>query len=214
MALSAAYVGLYNKSPHGFGISPPGSDIPADNVGTPILVLGGGSSVARLGNYIMYLSSLITIKAHSKPVIQLAKLSKFSPIITTASLKHTDFLKSLGATHVFDRNLGSAELSAEISKVTNKPIRYVFDAISLPSTQQISIDVLASGGKLALVQPLAVDVPKDKTIIGINAKSRIPSNIELLEHLYHDKISGYVAKGFIKVSLFGTCWASLFIFFI
>jgi NADPH:quinone reductase-like Zn-dependent oxidoreductase len=144
-------------------------------------------------------------QAHRKPVIQLAKLSKFSPIITTASLKHTDFLKFLGATHVFDRNLGSVELSAEISKVTKKPIRYVFDAISLPSTQQIGIDVLASGGKLALVEQLAVDVPKDKTVIEITARSRAPSNIELLEHLYHDKISGYVAKGFIKVSLFCTC---------
>ena len=110
-------------------------------------------------------------QVHREPVIQLAKLSKFSPIITTASLKHTDFLKYLGATHVFDRNLGSTELAAEISRVTNKPIQYVFDAISIPSTQQIGIDVLASGGKLALVQQLAVNVPEDKTIIGILGKS-------------------------------------------
>jgi hypothetical protein len=52
LALSAAYVGLYNKIPYGFGISLPDLDIPADNAGIPILVLGGGSSVARLGNYL------------------------------------------------------------------------------------------------------------------------------------------------------------------
>lgn len=179
LALSTAYVGLYNKTPHGFGISPPGPGISADNAGTPILVLGGGSSVARL-------------------VIQLAKLSGFSPIITTASLKHTDFLKSLGATHVFDRNLGSTELTAEVTKVTTTPIQYVFDAISLPSTQKIGIDILAPGGKLALVLQLAVDVPEDKTVIEILARSRVPSNIHLLEPLYHDKISGYLANGFIK----------------
>lgn len=89
--------------------------------------------------------------------------------------------------------------------MTHKPIQYVFDAISVPSTQQIGIDVLASGGKLALVERLAVDVPKDKTIIAILGKSRAPNNVELLEDLYHDKISGYVAKGFIKVSFLGTC---------
>ncbi|KIM40695.1 hypothetical protein M413DRAFT_72823 [Hebeloma cylindrosporum] len=188
LALSTAYVGLYNNTPHGFGISPPGPGISADNAGTPILVLGGGSSVARLGNYLSYRNS----------VIQLAKLSGFSPIITTASLKHTDFLKSLGATHVFDRNLGSTELAAEINKVTTKPIQYVFDAISLPSTQKIGIDILASGGKLALVLQLAVDVPEDKTVVEILARSRVPSNIHLLEPLYHDKISGYIANGYIK----------------
>ncbi|HEV7737525.1 MAG TPA: hypothetical protein VGO47_09170, partial [Chlamydiales bacterium] len=40
---------------------------------------------------------------HVSSAIQLAKLSGFSPIATTASTHHTDYLKSLGATHVIDR---------------------------------------------------------------------------------------------------------------
>ena len=32
-------------------------------------------------------------------------MNSFSPIIATSSLKHADFLKSLGATHVLDRAL-------------------------------------------------------------------------------------------------------------
>ena len=210
MALSAAYVGLYNKSPYGLGFSPPGLEISADNAGIPIFILGGGSSVARLGNYMC--SSTLRTKLTENSVIQLAKLSGFSPIITTASLKHTNFLKFFGATHVFDRDLGSTELSAEINKVTHIPIQYVFDAISIPITQQIGIDILASGGKLILVEALAsaVDVPEDKTVIEILARSRAPSNIELLEHLYHDKISGYIAKGIIKVSLSETCSLGVF----
>ena len=52
-------------------------------------------------------------------VIQLAKLSGFSPIITTASLKNTDFLKSLGATHVIDRN---ADLPSSVKAITSDSI--------------------------------------------------------------------------------------------
>ena len=38
-------------------------------------------------------------------MIQFAKLSGFSPIITTASPRHTARLQALGATHVVDRAL-------------------------------------------------------------------------------------------------------------
>ena len=75
--------------------------------------------------------------------IQFAHLSGFNPIITTSSTKHEAFLKSLGATHVLDR---ATPLSKErVGAITDKPIQYIFDAISLPETQKAGLDVLASG---------------------------------------------------------------------
>jgi len=181
VALTAAYVGLYNQIPHGLGIAPPLTEAALkEYVGTPIVILGGATSVGQFA-------------------IQLAKFSGFSPIITTASLKHTDYLKSLGATHVFDRNLPSNELVSEVNKITgNKPIQFVYDSVSVPATQQAGLDLLASGGRLALVLPPAVKIPEDKSISAVFGVITHPQNKELLETLYHDKISGWLEKGIIK----------------
>ncbi|KAI0783909.1 medium-chain dehydrogenase/reductase like protein [Irpex lacteus] len=93
--------------------------------GQPILIAGGASAVGQ-------------------QAIQLAKLSGFSPIITTASLSNTDLLKSLGATHA----------------ITSEPIKYAYDAISIKSTQESAYEVLAPGGTLSLVLDFAVDEAK------------------------------------------------------
>jgi len=76
-------------------------------------------------------------------VIQLATCSGFSPIIATTSLKHTDYLKTIGTTHVIDRN---AHLAEEVKKVTDEPITIVLDAISAADTRQAGVEVLAVGG--------------------------------------------------------------------
>ncbi|KAH7907149.1 hypothetical protein BJ138DRAFT_1104545 [Hygrophoropsis aurantiaca] len=97
----------------------------------PVLILGGSSTV---GQY----------------VIQFAKASGFSPIIATSSPSNFDLLTSLGATHTIDRHLpfssSSSSIVSEISRITSKPITFVYDAISLPDTQQGGYDLLASGG--------------------------------------------------------------------
>ncbi|KAG1781758.1 chaperonin 10-like protein [Suillus placidus] len=82
----------------------------------PIVILGGSSSV---GSY----------------TIQLARLSGFYPVVTTASPNNEDLVMGYGATHFFDRHLSGNQLAAAISKVTDSPIRIVFDTISLPETQ-------------------------------------------------------------------------------
>ncbi|KAK7049306.1 hypothetical protein VNI00_005907 [Paramarasmius palmivorus] len=81
--------------------------------GQSALVIGGSSSVGQYG-------------------IQLLRFAGFSTIITYASDKHAEFLKSLGATHVIDRKLVStAQLSDEVKKVTGgKPVNVVHDAVS------------------------------------------------------------------------------------
>ncbi|KAF8148881.1 chaperonin 10-like protein [Crassisporium funariophilum] len=180
VALSASWVTLYNQNPHGLGFTAPTTpEARGKYKGIPIVILGGSSSVGQFE-------------------IQFAKLSGFSPIITTASLHHAAFLKSLGATHVLDRHLGPAPLRAEIAKITNQPIKTVLDSISVEVTQQAGWDLLAPGGQLGTVLPPTVKAEKEKSAVGVVGALSMPVNKALLETLYHDKITGFLEEGVIK----------------
>ncbi|ETN37503.1 uncharacterized protein HMPREF1541_07125 [Cyphellophora europaea CBS 101466] len=79
-------------------------------VNVPILIWGGGSCVGQAG-------------------IQLAKAAGFAPIITTASPRNHDFLKSLGATHCFDYRSTTVVQDIQ-SAVAPKKLTVVYDAVS------------------------------------------------------------------------------------
>ena len=50
VVLTAAYLGLYNRPPHGLGIDPPlTEEARTKYAGQPIAILGGGSSVGHAG---------------------------------------------------------------------------------------------------------------------------------------------------------------------
>ncbi|KAJ7925123.1 chaperonin 10-like protein [Mycena leptocephala] len=87
VGLFTSYHAMYGKPPHGAGLispmSPGGRGKYADQ---PIVILGGAGATGHFA-------------------LQLARLSGFSTIITTASLKHESFLKSLGATHVIEESI-------------------------------------------------------------------------------------------------------------
>ncbi|KIJ59659.1 hypothetical protein HYDPIDRAFT_183963 [Hydnomerulius pinastri MD-312] len=125
----------YVPEPHGHGYTPPfeSEGGVGKYKGHPILIMAGGAS---LGQY----------------AIQLARLSGFSPIITTASLHNKDLLISLGATHVLDRKLSASQLKEEVANITSTPVMYAFDSISLDDTRQAAYDILAPGGKLTVVR--------------------------------------------------------------
>ena len=127
-------------------------------------------------------------------------MSGFSPIITTASLKHTEYLKGIGATDVLDRNLPVPDLSQNIAEIAKVPILRVFDAISLPTTQELGLALLGSGGKLAVILPPTVEASEGKTIVSVSGVLRSADNIEILEDLYRTKASALVESGAIKVS--------------
>lgn len=94
--------------------------------------------------------------------IQLAKLTGFWPIITTASLQNQALLPSLGATHVFDRHLPNAMLKERVRERVTGPLTYIFDAVSCRETQQVDYDLLAPDGTLAVVsQPHVGGSSKD-----------------------------------------------------
>lgn len=133
-------------------------------------------------------------------------MSGFSPIITTASLHNTDLLKALGATHTLDRTQDEAALTASIRSITgDKTLRYVLDAISVPSTQTLGYRIRADaeGGTLLVVLADAVmdeEKAKGKKVDILNPVSQQhPAFItELNEH-----IEELLEKGEVKVRRVG-----------
>ncbi|KXS14295.1 GroES-like protein [Gonapodya prolifera JEL478] len=120
LATVAVVTGFYDKT--GSGLPAPW-DKGGDKVGAgkAIVVIGGSSSV---GQY----------------AIQFARLSGFTKIVTNASAKHADHLKSLGATDVLDRTTATPE--AFKAALGGLPLAFVYDSISDKSTQKLSVSIL------------------------------------------------------------------------
>ncbi|KAI0655700.1 GroES-like protein [Cubamyces menziesii] len=129
--------------------------------GKPIFVAGGSASV---GQY----------------AIQFARLSGFSPIITSASLHNADLLKSLGATHVVDRNLAPEALVQKVRELAGGHIDLVFDAVAIPdSTLAASYQITAPGGQLVVVVPFPIpgeDKSSGRRVIAAHGLFQAPSN--------------------------------------
>ncbi|KAF8440464.1 chaperonin 10-like protein [Boletus edulis BED1] len=143
LGFDTASVGLYSDQ-LGAGLTPPWVEGGRDKyAGKSILIMGGSSSV---GSY----------------VIQLAKLSGFSHIITTANPAHQDELKLLGATEVIDRHLSGEKFTAALQKITQQPIKIAYDAIALPETQRAAMSAVAQGGKLVMTLQPAVKEEEGK----------------------------------------------------
>ncbi|KAI0776644.1 GroES-like protein [Trametes elegans] len=134
--LATAAFPLYNEAEGAPSIklSPPWEERGLGKyAGKPIFILGGATSI---GQYL----------------IQLARLSGFSPIVTTASLKNSALLKSLGATHVLDRTLSTEALSAQARALAGgADFEIVYDAISEPETLAPAYAVTAPTGTLVKV---------------------------------------------------------------
>lgn len=138
--------------------------------------------------------------------IQLAKLSGFDPIVTTASLSNADWLRQLGATHVLDRGLAFDELASELGKIVLEPLTVIYDAVASPNTQNFAYDILAPGGALAVVRPVAVSDEKrvpEKKVNFVYANAFRPENQQLGKSLY-SKLHDLLEQGAIKVRIFPT----------
>ncbi|KAI9573299.1 chaperonin 10-like protein [Boletus coccyginus] len=159
LGVSTTVIPLYSPSPAGVGLKAPWDGGRGHYAEQPALVLGGAGSV---GQY----------------AIQFAKLSGFSPIITTASPRNTDLLKSLGATHVIDRHTPPSSFASEIANITTKPIPLVFDTVAAAETQHLGYDTLAEGGHLVVVLPPSVkETPgSTKKVVPVLASVHAPAN--------------------------------------
>lgn len=91
--------------------------------------------------------------------IQLARIAGFSTIATTSSTQHFEYLKSLGATHVFDRN---ADLKTVQQAFPTHPA-LAYNSISSPETQSLAFGILTTpspvpGAHFSLVPPLSDEI--------------------------------------------------------
>jgi len=152
--------------------------------------------------YLIFLNSNAQKLMFSVLVIQLAKISGFSPIITTTSIKHAEALKGLGADVVLARDLSTEELKQEISKHTLKPISLIYDAVSLDSTLGTAANLLAPNGTLVTTRPDVIrELDQGKTIIREVSLLRLEQNVALLEDLFQNHLSGWVEKGLVQVRI-------------
>ncbi|GJE89862.1 zinc-binding alcohol dehydrogenase family protein [Phanerochaete sordida] len=170
VAVETAAFGLYNrKGSGGIELAAPWIvDGRGKYAGEPILVVGGASAVGQ-------------------QAIQFAKLSGFGPIITTGSVHNSAFLKSLGATHVLDRNSPLSELSRSIAAITSAPLKVAYDAISSPETQNAAYAALAPGGQLVHVLFDKIDDSirtPDKYSTLAHGNSHAPEQREIARSLY------------------------------
>ncbi|KAJ7435465.1 GroES-like protein [Mycena galericulata] len=140
-----AAVGLLASA--GAGLNP--TNDPAVNfAGQPAFVFGGSSCVGQFA-------------------IQVLRALGYSRIITYASSKHTEYLKSLGATHVIDRKtVSTADVPAAVKKIAGAPIKIVYDAVSEDDTKEASFETLAEGGIAIAVLP-----GEDRNVDGKRFKS-------------------------------------------
>ena len=194
---------LYHSSENAIGgtcsLTPPWEEGGrGKNAGQPTVVFSGSSSVGQLGELPHAVSRLTASSA-----IQLLKFSGFSQIITTASIRNTDFLKTVGATHVLDRPLSPEALHAEIRKITDKPFTTIYDAASTTEPRELGYDRLAPGGILATVQPQPFPLEKlvsDKKVFSVYGDLNLPPNRKLGVSLF-SKLTELLAEGALKVRL-------------
>ncbi|VDB83121.1 unnamed protein product [Peniophora sp. CBMAI 1063] len=152
--------------------------------GQPIVVFGGSSSVGQF-------------------VLQLAKLSGFSPIITTASAHNTAYCKLAGATHVIDyRAVPYTELGRAVADITNEPVEVVYDAVSTPDSQPAALALLAPGGGMIVTGPSQVGTlnrrnADDKLIVMAGGNANNEPKREFTTGMYK-ALPGLLRDGHIK----------------
>ncbi|KAF9522275.1 chaperonin 10-like protein [Crepidotus variabilis] len=183
LGFATAITGLYAEFPHGAGLTPPFTrDTEGKYTGQPIVVLGGSSSVGQA-------------------TIQAAQISGFSPIITTASERHSNFLRTLGATHVLSRQLDRSTLRNAIKSIIgDKSIEVVYDAVSLEDTQKLGASLLGKGGVLILVlnSKLTPKESRDVKLAAAYASFTEPWNVVLLRKAFQEKLNGWLKDDRIK----------------
>ncbi|KAJ3891328.1 GroES-like protein [Lentinula edodes] len=180
LALTTAAIGLLHAQPGGGGLNPT-FDPKINFSGQSAIVIGGGTSV---GQY----------------VIQLFKLLGYSTIIAYASAHHTDYLKSIGATHVIERGeVPVGSLAEAAKKIANAPIEIAYNAVGDKDSQAACIDAIIEGGQVPDVNPEVVeneDSKNGKRVFTIFATPHHPPHREFCRILWKT-LPNLVQKGVI-----------------
>ncbi|KAG6826976.1 hypothetical protein H0H93_015955, partial [Arthromyces matolae] len=98
------------------------------------------------------------------------------------------------------RHLSISALTAEVHKITSKPIDFIYDAVSLPETQETGYSLLAEGGNLVLVlqsQLKDKDVKEKKNVYSAFGVWTLPHSKDL-GALFYSSLSKLLETGDIK----------------
>ena len=122
-------------------------------------------------------------------------------VITTASLKHVDYLKSLGANHVIDRHLSAEAVAAEINKILDRqPLKYSLDTVTIPEMGQMVYDLLAPAGRHLMFLPDYIqNKVENKQVCEVCGFASADENSESVAILYMH-LTALLEEGTIKVS--------------
>ncbi|KAJ7650827.1 chaperonin 10-like protein [Roridomyces roridus] len=180
LGYSTAAVGLLAAFPGGAGLNPT-LDPAIKFSGQPAFVLGGSSSVGQFA-------------------IQILRTLAFSPIITYASARHANYLKSLGATHVIDRGTIIIEdIPAAVQNLLppGTQLQVVYDAISEPDTQEVCWALVSEDGIVVAIQRGVADRDVGgKRLIHIAGSPYAPINKDFGPRLWR-MLTGQVEEGTI-----------------
>ena len=199
--------------------------------GQAALIFGGGTCVGQYGTSstarspalaraflrVSQSSTLITHPSYSfsfyaSTAIQCARMQGFFPIITTASPRHTEFLKSLGATHILDRALSPDAICAALPTLTgDRLITYVHDSFGRErEVQRLGFTVVAPGGAFVTVNPrdheFIADLVEEsekrgegKRVARAFGSYALPGNVKLGDEMC-SRLKGWLETGEIVVS--------------
>lgn len=119
-------------------------------------------------------------------------------------MHNTEYLQSLGATHVLDRRLSKEALNERIAQLCDStPLLYAFDAISVEDTQRVAYDSLAPGGKFTEVYLQFLpshDPASDKRVLHAWGSFEVTTpGVREFGQRFMRELSGWLAEGKIKV---------------
>ncbi|KAF9265940.1 GroES-like protein [Marasmius fiardii PR-910] len=158
VAFNCAAYGMMVDPPIGAGLNP-NWDQAVKYPGERALVLGGSTSVGQYAIQIF------------------RKVLGFSTVITYASAKQAEYLKSLGATHVIDRHQVTLnDLPAAVLGLTSqcRP-KMVFDAFG--GGEEVGFSLLGEGGQLCTVNSSMKERKENgKRLFGVLGTVHIPTH--------------------------------------
>lgn len=103
---------------------------------------------------------------------------------------------------MIDRALPLSTLAANVARITNKPVLYAFDAVSMPETQNAMYDLVAPGGSLIIDRRSEIGEAKlatgKKYVALVSGDAQNPHSRECAKALYAHATELF-ASGEIKV---------------
>ncbi|KAF9068405.1 chaperonin 10-like protein [Rhodocollybia butyracea] len=174
---TTAAVGLLSAQPFGAGLNPT-YDPKVTYTGESALIIGGST-------------------ANGQFAIQIFKYLGYSTIIAYASARHTDFLKSLGATHIIGRGETPIEMVAEtVKKIALTPLKISYNALGDADSRSACFDSIVEGGQVVDVVSEFKDAGNGKRVVTIMGSAHLPQNREFGRIMWKN-VPGLVQDGVI-----------------